>query len=332
MEVLTRKDFSSLILDPNWADCDPRNNFIITVPFSELASLESVEFSRVNAWLKQQVVPVVGIGKPPAPHFLDSVDLYVLTEKEHSLIVGRIERNPIASATLVQVLRAVEGVTFPNALLLESTAYGTLQGGGEFRNWLSSRNQKTRETKLDPSISPVLLNRKDQILEVTLNNPSDRNSLSVYMRDALANAFSLVEIDLDIVEVHVSANGPSFCSGGNLPEFGEALDLGWAHHTRMLRMPAQFLARNAEKFTFYVHGACIGAGIEMAAFAKHLIAKSDSVFRLPEVGMGLLPGAGGCVSITNRIGRHRAAYMAISGESVDVDKALDWGLIDSIVD
>ena len=115
-------------------------------------------------------------------------------------------------------------------------------------------------------------------------------------------------------------------------EFGHAHDLGWAHHTRMLRMPAQYLARNGHKYTFNVHGACIGAGIELSAFAKTLIATPDSFFQLPEVGMGLLPGAGGCVSITKRIGRHRTAHMAISGEPISAETALQWGLIDIIID
>ena len=83
---------------------------------------------------------------------------------------------------------------------------------------------------------------------------------------------------------------------------------------------------------FHLHGACIGAGIELPAFAARLTAKPDTTFRLPEVSMGLIPGAGGCVSIPRRIGRQRTARMAILGEPVNAEQALAWGLIDAIVD
>ena len=81
-----------------------------------------------------------------------------------------------------------------------------------------------------------------------------------------------------------------------------------------------------------MHGACIGAGIELPAFAGRLTASSDAFFQLPEVAMGLIPGAGGCVSISRRIGRQRTAYMAILGERFPAERALAWGLIDAIED
>jgi enoyl-CoA hydratase/carnithine racemase len=78
------------------------------------------------------------------------------------------------------------------------------------------------------------------------------------------------------------------------------------------------------------HGACVGAGVELAAFAGHVKATPDAFFQLPEVSMGLIPGAGGTVSITRRIGRQRTAWMALTGGRVDAATALEWGLIDDI--
>ena len=96
-------------------------------------------------------------------------------------------------------------------------------------------------------------------------------------------------------------------------------------------MPAQYLARRADCYTFHLHGACIGAGIEMSAFAGRLIAAKDTYFQLPEVGMGLVPGAGGCVSIPRRIGRQKMNLLAITGMKLSADQARTWGLIDEIV-
>jgi enoyl-CoA hydratase/carnithine racemase len=79
-----------------------------------------------------------------------------------------------------------------------------------------------------------------------------------------------------------------------------------------------------------VHGACIGAGVELPAFAGRVVARPDATFRLPEVSMGLVPGAGGTVSIPRRIGRERFAPWALAGETIDATTALSWGLVDEI--
>jgi enoyl-CoA hydratase/carnithine racemase len=58
-------------------------------------------------------------------------------------------------------------------------------------------------------------------------------------------------------------------------------------------------------------------------------ATAGTFFRLPEVAMGLIPGAGGTASIPRRIGRHRTCYLAISGVDIDLRTALAWGLVDA---
>ena len=82
--------------------------------------------------------------------------------------------------------------------------------------------------------------------------------------------------------------------------------------------------------TAKVHGACIGAGIELAAFCKKIIAEEDAFFQLPEIGFGLLPGAGGTASLPRRIGRYDTALLAITGKTISSDEALKLGLIDEI--
>jgi enoyl-CoA hydratase/carnithine racemase len=62
------------------------------------------------------------------------------------------------------------------------------------------------------------------------------------------------------------------------------------------------------------------------------VAARNSFFQLPELRFGLIPGAGGCVSIPRRIGRHRTAYLVLSGHRIGAAKALDWGLIDALTD
>ncbi|MFN3798403.1 MAG: enoyl-CoA hydratase/isomerase family protein, partial [Sphingobium yanoikuyae] len=76
----------------------------------------------------------------------------------------------------------------------------------------------------------------------------------------------------------------------------------------------------------------VGSGLEMAAFAGQITASADAWFHLPELAMGIIPGAGGCVSLSRRIGRQRAALMILSGKRINARTALGWGLVDTIMD
>jgi enoyl-CoA hydratase/carnithine racemase len=150
------------------------------------------------------------------------------------------------------------------------------------------------------------------------------------MRDGLAEALQLVALDPSIEAVELRGAGPSFCSGGDLDEFGSSPDPATAHAVRSTRSPARLLAACSERVEARVHGACVGAGVELPAFAAHVVAAPDAFFQLPELGLGLVPGAGGTVSLPRRIGRQRTAYLALSRERIDAEQALAWGLIDSI--
>jgi enoyl-CoA hydratase/carnithine racemase len=100
----------------------------------------------------------------------------------------------------------------------------------------------------------------------------------------------------------------------------------------MTRSPARLLAGMAERVQVELHGACIGAGIELAAFARRVVARPDTRIHLPEIRMGLIPGAGGTASLPRRIGRQRTAFLALSGRWVDAETARAWGLVDALAE
>jgi enoyl-CoA hydratase/carnithine racemase len=150
------------------------------------------------------------------------------------------------------------------------------------------------------------------------------------MRDALSEGLALAVADDSIEEVVLAAAGPSFCSGGDLDEFGSFPDPATAHAVRSARSPARLLALCAARARAEVHGACVGAGCELPAFCRRVSAREDSFFQLPEVGMGLVPGAGGTASLPARIGRQRTAWLALTGRRIDAATALAWGLVDAI--
>lgn len=149
------------------------------------------------------------------------------------------------------------------------------------------------------------------------------------MRDALTEALAVAAADPRLA-VLLDADGPDFCAGGDLDEFGSRPDPAAAHLIRLTRSPARLLHAVRHRATVRVHGACLGAGAELPAFAGQVQARADARFGLPELSLGLVPGAGGTVSLPRRIGRHRTAWLALSGRTIDTGQALAWGLVDQV--
>jgi enoyl-CoA hydratase/carnithine racemase len=236
--------------------------------------------------------------------------------------------SPQAAVALAQVLHAGEQLDVRAALNVESFAYSTLLGGAEFRRWLAGRPGRPVPP---PGPEPaVLVERSGGVLGLTLNRPARRNAYSREMRDALAEALLVPALDATIDHVVITGAGPSFCSGGDLDEFGTAPDAATAHFVRTSGGAASLLHRICDRTEVRVHGACVGAGIELPAFARRVVAEPGTTFRLPEVAMGLIPGAGGTVSIPRRIGRWRTLYLALSGTLLAAETALSWGLADDL--
>jgi hypothetical protein len=258
----------------------------------------------------------------------DRFDLVVSSREELAPILDATRRTPLAAMALVQLLRQGAGLDIQQGLIAESLVYSTLQSGPEFAQWLSRRPAAAPQQP-DPE-PPVLLRRSGARLELTLNRPGKRNAFSARMRDSLVEGLRTAACDPSITEVILRGAGPAFCAGGDLDEFGTLPDPATAHAIRSTRSPASLLARCGERVRAELHGACVGAGIELAAFARRVVATEDAFFQLPEVSMGLIPGAGGTVSIPRRIGRQRTAYLALSGMRLDADTARRWGLIDEV--
>lgn len=244
-----------------------------------------------------------------------------------ALLGTSVQRSPRAAIVLAETLRLTSAAPVAEGLVIESLAYGLLQSGPEHAAWLAQRGDWIR-----PPLpgAPVLTARTDAELTITLNRPRLQNAYDYAMRDALCEALALAVADDSIGRVVLEGAGRSFCIGGDLREFGTRPDAVTAHLVRRTRSAAPYLAACASKLTAKVHGNCLGSGIEIAAFASRVTATPDTVIRLPELALGLIPGAGGTVSVTARAGRARTAYLALSGAPLDASAALGWGVVDVI--
>jgi enoyl-CoA hydratase/carnithine racemase len=149
------------------------------------------------------------------------------------------------------------------------------------------------------------------------------------MRDQLFDALELARVD-SATHVELTGNGPSFCSGGATWEFGTAPDPSEAAAVRLARSVGAQLHALRDRLHVRIHGACIGAGIELAAFGGRVSAACDAYSTLPEIDMGLVPGAGGTVSLVRRIGRQRTAHLALTASRLDASEMNRIGLVDEI--
>ena len=292
----------------------------VVVAFGELGT-ESAEY-----WLRQATFTLVegqcadlrAVSVDSVPAALDALE-------------DRVARWPQAAAVCDDVLRAVD-VDAPafNGVITESLAYSTLQSGPEFARWLAQRGP----ARVPDLANPIQADRDGGTLRVSFNRPQRHNAFSTDARAVLLEALEVALVDPSVTEVVLGGNGPSFCSGGDLAEFGSFDDPASAHLARTRHSPALALdaikARLGDACRAEVHGQVLGSGLEMAAFCGHVTCRGDATLGLPELTLGLIPGAGGTVSITRRIGRWRTAYLVLSGTFIEPATALDWGLVDAL--
>jgi enoyl-CoA hydratase/carnithine racemase len=242
-------------------------------------------------------------------------------------IAATVAAAPRAATALVLLLRGAHYRSIEAGLVAESAVYSTLQAGPEFAAWRASKPLVDRPPEDGPTVRSK---RRGARLDVVLDRPHVRNAVSARLRDDLCEALAVAVADPGIAQVHLRGNGPAFCAGGDLDEFGSLPDPATAHLVRLTRSPARLLAHLAPRVTVHLHGACVGSGIELPAFAHRVVADPGTTIALPEVALGLVPGAGGTVSLPARIGRHRTALLALTGRTIEAPTALAWGLVDEI--
>ncbi len=292
------------------------------------------------------VIVAVGEASTPDAEFWLDTATFALTDHEREdrrfvavesvsdtleELSDRCTRWPHASAVCDDVLRCVDitGPALPG-IVTESLAYSTLQSGPEFARWLAERGPGG----LPEIPDPVLADRDGATMRIRFNRPKRHNAFSTDARALLLEALTVALLDDTVTAVVLGGNGPSFCSGGDLGEFGTFTDPAAAHLARTRHSPAlaldELTRRLGRACRAEIHGRVLGSGLEMASFCGWVSCRQDAVLGLPELKLGLIPGAGGTLSVTRRIGRWRTAYLVLSGRTIDPATALAWGLVDEV--
>lgn len=176
--------------------------------------------------------------------------------------------------------------------------------------------------------SPAVLYDKDgAVAIISLNRPEVLNAYNVAMRDALFDALRAAADDPEIRAVILRGNGPAFCTGGDVSEFGTAPSPTAARDVRWRRDVWGLLRALPKPVIAVVHGYVVGGGFEMALLCDLCIAAEDARFAYPETGLGMIPGVAGTQTTPRALGVGRALDLILTGRWLTAHEAQRLGIV-----
>jgi enoyl-CoA hydratase/carnithine racemase len=178
----------------------------------------------------------------------------------------------------------------------------------------------------------VIYEKIGAIAHVTLNRPQALNAFSVRMRDDLYEVLRAIKEDDEIrAAIFKGAGDKAFCAGADLKEFLTAPSVVKARRIRALRDLWRLFLSVSQPLIAALHGYVLGSGMEIALFCDIRIAAPDVIFGLPEVGLGILPGAGATQTLPRILGLPGALDMLLTGRRLGAEEALAMNLVNRIV-
>ncbi|GGF02383.1 3-hydroxyacyl-CoA dehydrogenase [Aliidongia dinghuensis] len=172
--------------------------------------------------------------------------------------------------------------------------------------------------------SPVTSRRSGDIAVVIIDNPPV-NALGHKVRAGLATELAALEADATVAAVVLACAGRTFVAGADITEFGKPLEPPGLHE-----VIAQ-IGRMTKPVVAAIHGTALGGGLELALGCHYRVAVATAQFGLPEVKLGILPGAGGTQRLPRVLGVIPALEIMTTGDFIGADKALAGGLIQRIL-
>lgn len=174
--------------------------------------------------------------------------------------------------------------------------------------------------------------RNEHVLLVTLNRPTAGNSLNTQMGHELLDLWNRLTVDAGPVRcvILTGAQEKIFCAGGDLKERNGMSKEQWQKQHELFERMYWTLVDLPVPVIAAVNGHAYGGGFEMALSCDFIYAGSHVRFALPEVGLGIMPGAGGTQNLPRAIGERRAKEILMTGKPLGAEKALEWGLINKV--
>src|SRR5918993_3384402 len=174
-----------------------------------------------------------------------------------------------------------------------------------------------------PTTSPISTSRHGDVLIVTSNNPPV-NALGAAVRQGLVAAIDEATNDDAIKAVVIRCEGQTFFAGADITEFGKPPVMPWLPEVvdKIEACPKPVVAA--------IHGTALGGGLEVALGCHYRVAVPEAKLGVPEVKLGLLPGAGGTQRLPRVAGVRKALEMVTSGSPIGAREAFAVGLVDRV--
>jgi 3-hydroxyacyl-CoA dehydrogenase len=174
-------------------------------------------------------------------------------------------------------------------------------------------------------MSPITTRRHGDILIVTSNNPPV-NALGHAVREGLVAAIGEADGDEAVKAVVIICQGQTFFAGADITEFGKPMQMP------MLPMVVDIIENCTKPVVAAIHGTAFGGGLEVALASHHRVAVPSAKLGVPEVKLGLLPGAGGTQRLPRAAGVRKALEMAATGNPISAKEAYEAGLVDRLIE
>lgn len=184
------------------------------------------------------------------------------------------------------------------------------------------------------------LERRGGVVIVRMDRPDTRNALSEPSQmQEFVDLCAQMRADASVKVIVLTGNGKSFCAGGNIKDMqaregifaGSPYELRNTYRDGIQRIPTALYDLDIPIIAA-VNGAAIGAGLDLACMCDIRIASTKAVFAESFVKLGIVPGDGGAWLLPRIIGIPKASLMAFTGDTIDAEKALEWGLVEQLCD
>ena len=175
---------------------------------------------------------------------------------------------------------------------------------------------------------PVLTERRDGVLVITLNRPQARNAVNLALAEGVAAALDALDADDDLVVGVLTGAGPGFCAGMDLKAF-VAGERGWVGDRGFAGI-AQRAAR--KPLIAAVEGFALAGGLEVALACDLIVAGSGARLGIPEVKRSLVAAAGALLRLPRRLPYGLAMELALTGDPITAERAYELGLVNRVTE
>ncbi|MFQ3346372.1 MAG: enoyl-CoA hydratase [Candidatus Azotimanducaceae bacterium] len=170
----------------------------------------------------------------------------------------------------------------------------------------------------------IIVERKGRVMVITLNRPDAMNAINGELCNGLWNAIKELDADDSLVAGVITGNGRAFCAGMDLKAFARGEDIGPL---------SEFVRTGATKpLIAAVNGFALAGGCEIMLTCDLIVASKGAKIGIREVKVGLFAAAGGVFRLPARVGYAKAMEMALTGEPITAEEALDAGLLSALTE